>query len=337
VATSAAEAAGPVVVGPRRSAVTVPRGAARCHDGGVLAITGAGGYLGGALVELAARRGREVRAVVRDPVRAAAVLPPGVDVAVADLADPAALTAAFRGCSGVLHVAGTVGGTAEQTREANEGGARRALDAAVAAGVERFVLTSSSAAVVDADGVVAEEPAGPPALTDPYSTSKAAAERLVLADGRIEAVVACPTGIYGPSPRGPESYNALLLAAARGDEPVVVDSAVGWVLAEDAAAGHLLVLDRGEPGRRYVLCGEVATFGRVLHAFADRTGGRRVATLPPGSVLPPRAGTFARRSEVYGRFPRVRVDDAGARALGFAPRGVDEGIALTARWLAPAG
>jgi dihydroflavonol-4-reductase len=105
------------------------------------------------------------------------------------------------------------------------------------------------------------------------------------------------------------------------------------VLAEDAAQGHLLALERGEPGRRYVLCGEVAPFGRVLHTFADLVGGRRVRTVPPGSRLGPDAGTFARRSEVYGTFPPVRVDDAGARGLGFAPRGVDEGLALTASWI----
>jgi dihydroflavonol-4-reductase len=81
----------------------------------------------------------------------------------------------------------------------------------------------------------------------------------------------------------------------------------------------------------------VAGFGRVLHAVAERTGGRKVALVPPGAELPASAGTFARRSEVYGRFPAVRVDDAGARALGFAPRGVDEGIALTARWLTHKG
>ena len=195
------------------------------------------------------------------------------------------------------------------------------LAAATAAGVERFVHTSSSAAVIDAAGLVAEQPLGPPALTDPYSTSKAAAERLVLdaaADG-LPAMIVNPVGIYGPSPRGPQSYNSLLLAAARGEEAAVVDAEIGWVLAEDAAAGHLLALERGEPGRRYVLCGEVASFGRVLHGFADRVGGRRVPTLPPGSTLGPDAGTFARRSEVYGQFPPVRVDDAGARALGFRP------------------
>jgi len=203
--------------------------------------------------------------------------------------------------------------------------------------VPRFVHTSSSAAVIDATGLVTEVPRAAPALTDPYSTSKAAAERLVLAavaDG-LDACIVNPVGIYGPSPRGPLSYNALLLDAARGAVPAVVDTRIGWVLAEDAAAGLLLAFERGEPGRRYVLCGQVASFGQVLHDFADRVGGRRVRTVAPGSDLGPDAGTFARRSEVYGKFPPVRVDDAGARALGFRPVGVAEGVARTAAWTGP--
>lgn len=302
----------------------------------MLMVTGASGYLGSALVELAVREGREVRAVVRDRERAARVLPAGVDVVVADLADADGLAAAARGCTAVAHVAGALSGPLATSREVNVEGTRRVLAAAVAAGVPRFVLTSSSAAVIDDTGLVGEDSARPPAMGDPYSVTKAEAEALVLgaaADGRIAGTVTNPTGIYGPSPVGPQSYNALLLGAARGEEPLVVDSPVGWVLAEDAAAGHLLALDRGEPGHRYVLCGEVATFGRVLHAFADLVGGQRVALAEPGTTLPDGASGFARRSEVYGKLPPAHVDDSGARALGFAPRGIEEGLALTVEWL----
>lgn len=299
----------------------------------MLMVTGATGFLGSALVDLAVRRGLEVRAAVRDPDRARALLPAGVDVVVAALDDTDALTRAARGCTGVLHLAGSVGHTVEETRRTNVDGTRRVLAAAVAAGVERFVCTSSSAAVMDADGLVAEEPTQPPALTDPYSASKREAELLVLAARDIAAVVVNPVSVYGPSPQGPNSYNGLFLAAARGEIPAVVDATVGWVLAEDAALGHLLALEHGEPGRRYVLCGEPAGFGHVLHTFAAHVGGSRVEVLPPGSSLGGDAGTFARRSEVYGHFPPVRVDDRGARGLGFAPRGVDEGLALTAEWL----
>jgi dihydroflavonol-4-reductase len=300
----------------------------------VLLVTGGTGYLGSVLIDLLLRAGHRVRAAVRDLDRARRLLPAAVALVQADLSDVDGLTRAARGCAGLLHLAGSVGHSAAETRLCNVEGTRAVLAAATAAGVRRFVHTSSSAAVIDSTGLVAERPLGPPALTDPYSGSKAAAERLVLdaAANGLPAMIVNPVGIYGPSPRGPRSYNALLLAAARGEVEAVVDTPIGWVLAEDAAAGHLLALQRGEPGRRYVLCGEVASFGRVLHAFADRVGGQRVPTLPPGSTLGPAAGTFARRSEVYGKLPPVRIDDAGARALGFRPRGVGEGVALTAAW-----
>jgi dihydroflavonol-4-reductase len=303
----------------------------------VLLVTGGTGYLGTVLLDLLIRRGHEVRATVRDVERARRLVPTGVALVETSLFDVDGLARAATGCSGVLHLAGAVGSCPTETRRLNVEGTRVVLAAATAAGVPRFVHTSSSAAVIDATGLVAERPLRPPALTDPYSTSKAAAEQLVLAAvaNGLPAVIVNPVGIYGPSPLGPQSYNALLLAAARNEERAVVDAEIGWVLAEDAAAGHLLALERGEPGRRYVLCAEVASFGRVLHEFADRVDGRRVPTLPPGSTLGPEAGTFARRSEVYGRFPPVRIEDSGARALGFRPRGITDGIALTAAWTGP--
>lgn len=303
-------------------------------------VTGATGYLGSALIALLHERGLTPRAVLRSPERAVA-LPPEVPWVVADLADPAALRRAAEGCEAVFHLAASVGNSAEQTRRLNVLGTQAVLDAARAAGVQRFVHTSSAAAIVDSTGLVSERAAAETALTDPYSTTKAEAERLVLAsarDGGLEAVVVSPLMIYGPSPAGPHSYNALFAAAARGEVTEVVDAQVGWVLASDVALGHLLAYQCGEPGRRYVLCGEVAGFGDVLHRYAELVGSpHRVRALPPGSSLGPDASTFASRSEVYGKLGPVRVDDAGARALGFAPIGLADGLARTAAWLSGSG
>jgi dihydroflavonol-4-reductase len=299
----------------------------------MLMTTGATGYLGSALVHLLVREGHEVRAVVRDPARAAALLPRSVDLVVADLDDADGLRRAADGASAVLHLAGTVGGTPEEIRRVNVEGTRAVLTAARAAGVPRFVHTGTGAALMDATGLMAEEPVAPRALTDAYSASKAAAEEIVLAADDLDVRIVSPGCVYGPSPLGPRSYTGLLLAAASGEVAAVVDATVSWVLAEDVAAGTLLALERGEPGRRYLLGGEAASYRRVLHAFADLTGGRKVRVLPPGSALGPDAGTFARRSEVYGGFPPVRVDDAGARGLGYRPAGIDEGLARTVTWL----
>jgi dihydroflavonol-4-reductase len=302
----------------------------------MLLVTGATGYLGSALVALLTDAGLPVRATVRSEARAL-VLPEGVERAFADLGDEQSLVEAMQGCEGVFHLAASLGPSPEDTRRSNVDGTGRVLAAAARAGVHRVVYTSSSAAIVAASGLVSEQAPNETALVDPYSTTKAEAEGLVfaaVAEG-LDACIVNPVNVYGPSPYGPGSYNGLFLAAARGEVTEIVDAPVGWVLAEDVARGHLLAFEKGEAGRRYVLCGEVATFGRVLGRFAELTDSpHRVTTRPPGATLPDEASLFARRSEVYGKLGAVHVDDAQARAAGFAPRGVDEGLAITAAWLA---
>ena len=301
----------------------------------MLLVTGGTGFVGSALVKLLVDRGLPVRVTVRDPDRAA-VLPAGVDLVPADLADERSLEAAMDGCEGVFHLAASVGHSAEETRRANVGGTAAVLGAATRAGVRRVVYTSTSAAIIDASGLVSEQAANRTALTDPYSTTKAEAEGLVFAavDRGLDACVVNLVNAYGPSPRGPLSYNGLFLAAARGEVCEIVDAPVGWIVADDIAAGHLLAYDKGDAGRRYLLCGEVAGFGRVLDRFCElMESPHRVSALPPGTTLPDDAPLFARRSEVYGRLGPVRIDDRQARALGFTARGVEDGLRLTADWI----
>jgi dihydroflavonol-4-reductase len=301
----------------------------------MLLVTGATGFVGSALVVHLRAADLPVRATVRSAARAA-VLPEDVERVAAELSDEESLVAAMRGCDGVFHLAASLGPLPEDTRRSNVDGTGRVLAAAVKAGVRKVVYTSSSAAIVTASGLVSEQASGTTALTDPYSTSKAEAERLVfaaVAEG-LEACTVNPVNIYGPSPVGPGSYNSLFLAAARGEVGEIVDAPVGWVLAEDVARLHLLAFEKGEAGRRYVACGEVAGFGTVLGRFAELMGSpHRPAALAPGATLADDASLFARRSEVYGKLGAVHVDDAQARALGFAPRGIEEGLAITARWL----
>lgn len=300
----------------------------------MLLVTGATGYLGSLLTTLLRDQGLEVRATVRSAERARA-LPDGVRWAIADLSDADSLRRAAEGCSGVFHLAASIGHSLEESRRLNVDGTGAVLRAAREAGVRRFVHTSSSAAIIDPGGLVSEQAPGGTALVDPYSTTKSEAEQLALAAaGEMDVMVLNPVSIYGPSPAGPHSYNGLLAAAAEGGIEAVVDAPIGWVLAEDVALGHLLVYRHGESGRRYVLCGEVMSFGSVLHRYAELVGSpHRVRVLPPGSDLGPDAPIFARRSEVYGKLAPVRIDDRQARALGFSPTGLEDGLARTAAWL----
>lgn len=311
----------------------------------MLLVTGATGYVGAAVVSLLHGRGHRVRAVVRDPARAE-VLPDDVERVPANLADADALVRAMDGCEGVFHLAAAVGAPGPEARELNVGGTARVVEAARRAGVRRLVHTSTSAAIctVPADGppaVIDERSPGGTSLSDTYSTTKAEAEAVVLdavRKGSLDAVVATVVNVYGPSPRGAQSYNLLLAAAARGEVTEIVDTTVGWVLAADVAAGQLAAFEHGVAGSRYVLCGETAAFPRVLDTYCALVGSpHRVRALPPGSELGPDAPPFADRSVVYGHIGGYRVVDGAARALGIAARGVDEGLAVTADWMAGTG
>lgn len=299
----------------------------------MLLVTGATGYLGAALVAELVRRGHRVRAVVRDPAKAAA-LPAGVERVTADLERPRTLRAAVDGCDGIFHLAGIGRATPERTRLANVAATVRLLRAAAVAGVRRVVFTSAAAALLDATGLIRERAPDALALTDPYLLAKAESEALMAAAAGPDAVIVNPASCYGPSPAGPRGYNALLIAAARGEIRQIVDARIGWVLAEDVAIGHILAFEHGRSGQRYVLSGPVESFATVLNTYATLTGSpHRVTALPAGSTLPADAPPLARRSQEFGAVGAFRIDDSGARGLGFTPRGIDTGLPVTAAWL----
>jgi nucleoside-diphosphate-sugar epimerase len=148
--------------------------------GAALAITGATGFVGQALLDLAAQRGLAVRALARraQPAR------PGVEWIVGDLGDAAALARLVDGVEAVIHVAGVVNARDPAAFEAgNVAGTMAVLRAAQAAGVPRFVHVSSLAA---------REP-----QLSAYGASKARAERLVRASA-LDWTIVRPPWVYGP-------------------------------------------------------------------------------------------------------------------------------------------
>lgn len=306
----------------------------------MLFVTGATGYLGSALVQLLVDEGHAVRALVRTPARAG-ILPASVERFAGDISDEDALAQGMQGCEGVFHLAAAMGASWEESREGNPRGTGRVLRAARRAGVRRVVYTSSSAAIIRPDGLVSEGNENATGLVDQYSVTKKEAETVVfdaVRDGQ-DANIVNVVNAYGPSPAGPQSYNRLFLAAAAGQVPVVVDAQVAWVLASDVARAHLLAYQKGDPGKRYVASGEVATFPRVLESFNRLWGvSPQIEVLPRGSDIPrDRLWGHAIRSEVYGKLGPMTVDDTNARALGFVPAGLDQGLQITVDWLRSIG
>ena len=160
-------------------------------------VTGATGKVGSRLAKRLAQRGAHVRALVRDPARAAELCQARVERAVGDLLDVASLEAAVGGVDAVVHCAAFFrGATPEQAHAVNDLGTQHLGSAAQAASVKRFIFTSTGLVYGSNGGRLARED-DVCAPTVSYPVSKLAAERFLLAMEGLDVRVLRLPFVYG--------------------------------------------------------------------------------------------------------------------------------------------
>ncbi|MCD2189956.1 NAD-dependent epimerase/dehydratase family protein [Actinomycetospora soli] len=215
-------------------------------------VTGGGGFLGGAVVDALLARGDDVTSVARGDYPALRAR--GVATMRGDLADPAVARAAVAEVDVVFHVAARAGisGAASSYRRSNVDATRALLDACRAAGVRRFVFTSTPSVVHAGADIRGGDESLPYAThyDSPYPETKAEAERLVLAANSpdLATVALRPHLVWGP---GDTQLVPRILDRARsgrlrlvGDGAAVIDT----TYVDDAAQAHLDAADRLVPG-----------------------------------------------------------------------------------------
>jgi 2-alkyl-3-oxoalkanoate reductase len=172
------------------------------HDKTIL-VTGATGYIGGRLAErLVQERGATVRVLARTPGKAAWLARVGCEIVVGDLTEPASLRRAVAGCAVVYHAGAWVSerGAREEVWAVNVLGTQHLVEAAAAAGVERFVQVSSCAVYGSRQEFNIDETTPPRTGSSLYADTKIAAEEVVWRAWRKQSfpiVVARPAQVYG--------------------------------------------------------------------------------------------------------------------------------------------
>jgi dihydroflavonol-4-reductase len=243
-------------------------------------VLGATGFIGGQIVRALVERGYAVRALRRSgsSTRVLDGLP--IEVAVGDLHDRAALLAAMRSVEAVFHAAGYYPHNSLAPRRALRlatAGMRNVLECARNAGVRRMIYTSSLSTIGPpaAGRVQADERDYylPGSVADPYFESKWAMESEVyrVAAAGQEVVALCPTAVFGPGDVKPTS-GTVLLALARGLLPAYVEGRTNIVDVRDVAQAHVVALERGRSGERYILGGHNTTVGATLTLAARLAG-----------------------------------------------------------------
>lgn len=313
-------------------------------------VTGATGFVGGALLRRLLDDGRDVRALARTDRAAAALADLGAIPALGDLDDAGSLRVAMEGVGTVFHVAGVNAMCLRDPSElyrTNVDGTERVIRAAAGAGVERVVYTSSAATIGEPEGVIGrEDTPHRGTFLSGYERSKFLAEeraRTIATELGVAVVTVNPSSVQGPGRTGGSAR--LLLGLVNARLPVVVPTFLSIVDVEDCTAGHVLAERAGVPGERYLLNGATLSVGEAVDLLRRVTGRPRgVLTVPRGAarIGGRLAGALARLSgrdlpacpEMIGTLLHGhRFDGSRARReLGLDYHPIEDTVARTLAW-----
>lgn len=244
-------------------------------------LTGASGFVGSAVLRALLRDGFQVRALVRRSSPYQDLAARGVKFVEGDLRESASLAPACAGCRYLFHVAADYRlalWDRAGVHATNVTGTRNLMEAAIRAGIERVVYTSSVATLEpQQDGAPADETASLPVgrAIGAYKQSKVIAEQLVVDMIRkkgLPAIIVNPSTPVGPRDIRPTPTGKIIVAAASGKIPAFVDTGLNIVHVDDVASGHLAALRQGRIGERYILGGENVAFSRLLVEIATSVG-----------------------------------------------------------------
>jgi dihydroflavonol-4-reductase len=243
-------------------------------------VTGGTGFIGARVARRLVQRGASVRVLARASSRRDLLGDLAVEYVEGDLRDPESLRAAVRGCRHVFHVAADYRLWAPRPAElyeTNVEGTRHVIEAAAAAGVERIVYTSSVGALgLPADGRPGDEttPVTLAEMIGQYKRTKFLAEqealRLVAAGAPV--VLVHPSTPVGPGDVKPTPTGQMIVDFLCGRMPAFVDTGLNLVHVDDVAEGHLLALERGRVGERYILGHRNMTLREIFDLLGALTG-----------------------------------------------------------------
>lgn len=252
-------------------------------------VTGATGFIGGNLARALWGRGYEVRALVRPKSNTLTIDGTGVEQAQGDIRDRESLASAIKGCQAVFHCAAAYTFWARDPSiiyQTNVDGTANVLEAAQRADVSRVVYTSTVSTIGLPEGVhnagaapslgTEESLVSPRHLVGHYKKSKYQAEQMALkkcGDG-LPVVVVNPTAPVGPWDVKPTPTGRMVLDFLRGRIPAYVATGMNLVDVGDVAEGHILALEKGRPGQRYLLGNRNVTLMEFFSMLQAATGRR---------------------------------------------------------------
>ncbi|TCM16054.1 dihydroflavonol-4-reductase [Novosphingobium sp. PhB165] len=317
-------------------------------------VTGVSGFVGSAVARALSSRGFRLRGLARaESSRVNLAGFPG-ELVEGDLRDAAAMERAMQGVDTLFHVAADYRLWAPDPEEIvrnNLSGTQSVMQAALKAGVPRIVYTSSVATLKPSDSGAVDERAvaAPSEAIGAYKRSKVVAERLVermVAEQGLPAVIVQPSTPIGPRDVRPTPTGRIIVEAALGRMPAYIDSGLNLAHVDDVAEGHVLALEKGKIGERYILGGQDVMLGDILAEIAIRLGRKPPRVRLPRAPLMPLAWANECVARLSGggepfltmdslRMGRHRMFFSSAKAereLGYSARPWQQAIGDAMNW-----
>jgi dihydroflavonol-4-reductase len=284
-------------------------------------ITGATGFVGGHVARAYASEGASLRLLTRQTSRLDSLEGINADTVIGDLREPEKLRSALAGCDALVHVSADYRlwvRDPEQMYAANVDGTRELLKIAQEVGVQRVIYTSSVATMgFKSDGSIVNEDT-PVALADMigvYKRSKFLGEQEAIRAAKTgqHVMILNPTTPIGPGDAKPTPTGRIIVDFLNKKFPAYVDTGLNLVDVAEVARMHVMALDRGIPGERYILGGENLTLKQILDRMSSITG------LPSPTMKVPHAVAMA-----FAFFD----ENVTGRLLGKEPRATVEAVRM---------
>ena len=280
-------------------------------------ITGATGFVGGHVARQYAAEGASLWLLTRQTSRLDSLTGIDAEMVKGDLREPEKLRTALSGCDALVHVAADYRlwvRDPEQMYAANVDGTRELLKLAREVGIQRVVYTSSVATMgFKADGTIVNEetPVALAEMIGHYKRSKflGELEAIQAANAGQHVMILNPTTPIGPGDAKPTPTGRIIVDFLNRKFPAYVDTGLNLVDVSEVARMHVVALERGTPGERYILGGENLTLKQILDRMSAITGLPSPKRKVPHAV----AMAFAFFDEtitgkVRGKEPRATVE-----------------------------
>ena len=316
-------------------------------------LTGATGFVGGAVTRALVHRGIEVRVMARAGADLQNLQGLTVERVEGDLRDQDSLRHALTGCRQLYHIAAHYALWAKDPSifyDVNVTGTKTLLEAARDVGTERIVYCSTIGAIgIPPEGGLGTEetPVVFEQMAGHYKRSKYLAEQevLKLAKAGLPVVIVNPSAPVGIGDVKPTPTGQVIVDFMKGRMPAYIETGMNIVDVDDVAIGHLLAMEKGRIGERYILGSANLMLREVFEILSRLTGINAPSIKLPRLAILPLAYLNLWMANITGHPPRIPLEGVkmakykmhydcskAIRELGFPQTPPEVALEKAVRW-----